>query len=111
MRGLPVGRGDQGQKQEVAGGDGQYADLSHGQDTGSQPDWGWGATVDLHKKAATKTGDPAKYEVSVLVMCKPEDSAHGGGQHDSSPAPMANGVQVATFGRSSLILGAYPGVL
>ena len=79
-------------------------------DTHATPDWGWGATVDLHKKAASTPGESNKYEVSVLVLCskesKPKDGHQGNqvkqdkdgardrGQQDGIPTPAPNGFQV-----------------
>lgn len=99
MRGAPVGHGgDQGKLKEAKGDDAHEVKLSSGPGaSGGQLDWGWGATVDLHKKVASKAGEPAKYELSVLVMCKKEDSKRASGQPDPSPTPTANGVQVATL--------------
>lgn len=97
MRGWPVGRGDQDNKLQGTGGDGHQAELFSGHGKSSQPDWGWGATVDLHKKVASKAGDSAKYEVAVLVMCKPADSARGRGEQDAPPTPMVSGVQAAAL--------------
>ncbi|CAM9227349.1 unnamed protein product [Ascophyllum nodosum] len=78
-------------------------------DTHATPDWGWGATVDLHKKAASTPGESNKYEVSVLVLCskesKPKDGHQGNqvkqdkdgardrGQQDGIPTPAPNGFQ------------------
>lgn len=90
MRGYPVGRGDQNSKVSGEGGDGRQEELLSGHGNSSRPDWGWGATVDLRN--TSKTGDPAKYEVTVLVMCKPDDSAHGRRQQDAPPTPMVSGV-------------------
>lgn len=72
-----MGHGDQGKKSLANGGDEQKGDLPSGHESGGELDWGWGATVDLQKKPASKAGDPVKYEVAVLVMCKPEDGARG----------------------------------
>ncbi|CAM9550611.1 unnamed protein product [Laminaria digitata] len=95
MRGAPVGQGaDQGKPKEAKGDDAHEAENSSGPGaSGGQLDWGWGATVDLHKKVASKAGEPAKYELSVLVMCKKEDSKRGSGQPGASPTPTANGIQ------------------
>lgn len=90
MRGWPVGRGDQDKNIKGAEGDGrQELGNEHGS---GPPDWGWGATVDLRN--ASKAGDPAKYEVTVLVMCKPDDTAHGRGRN-APPVPMVSIVQAA----------------
>lgn len=99
MRGAPVGQGgDQAKLTEAKGDDAREPELSSGPGAGGgQLDWGWGATVDLHKKVASKAGEPAKYELSVLVMCKKEDSKRGPGQPDAPPKPTANGIQVATL--------------
>lgn len=99
MRGTPVGQGgDQGKLKEAKRDDTREAELSSGPGASDgQLDWGWGATVDLHKKVASKAGEPAKYELSVLVMCKKEDSQRGAGQPDASPTPTTNGIQVATL--------------
>lgn len=92
MRGWPVGRGDQDKNFKGTEGKGRQEELvnEHGS---SQPDWGWGATVDLRN--ASKAGDPAKYEVTVLVMCKPDGTAHGRGRQNAPPVPMVSSVQAA----------------
>lgn len=100
MRGAPVGPGGDQAKAKEAKGDDAQTEVSRGPgDSNGQADWGWGATVDLHKKAASKAGEPAKYELSVLVMCKKEDSKRGPGQLDVAPKPTANGIQVAILAR------------
>lgn len=97
MRGAPVGPGGDQAKAKEAKGDDAQTEVSGGPgDSSGQADWGWGATVDLHKKAASKAGEPAKYELSVLVMCK-KDGKRGPGQLDVAPKPTANGIQVATL--------------
>ena len=89
MRGWPLGWGDQRQ-------------LASGRDKSSQPDWGWGATVEMVKKASSKAGGHDWYEVTVLVMCKPEDSANGERQQESLPTPMVRDIRLdcASFFRS-----------
>ncbi|CAM9199818.1 unnamed protein product [Ectocarpus sp. 4 AP-2014] len=87
IRGWPARHGDQDNKPDGREANGHQAELS----PDDQPDWGWGATVDLNKKASSKAGDPAKYEVGVLVKCKPEGSARRGGQHIYPPTPMEDG--------------------
>ncbi|CAM9636261.1 unnamed protein product [Ectocarpus sp. 13 AM-2016] len=87
IRGSPARHGDQNNKQDGREANGHQAELS----PDNQPDWGWGATVDLNKKASSKAGDPVKYEVGVLVKCKPEESARRGGQHIYPPTPMEDG--------------------
>lgn len=98
MRGWPGGLGE-----AEIGGDGRQARRSSGRDKSSQPDWGWGATVEMVKKASSKAGGPDWYEVTVLVMCKPEDSANGKRQRDSPPTPMVSGIGVDCSIRSWLI--------
>lgn len=90
MRGWPVERGDQGnQPQGVGSGvDGLQRQLSSGRDRSSQLDWGWGAVVEMVKKASSKAGGHDWYEVTVLAMCKPEASANGERQQDSLPTPV-----------------------
>lgn len=110
MKGWPLGWGGQGnQPQGVggSGGDGRQAQLSSGRDKSSQPDWGWGATVEMRRKASSKAGDPDWHEVAVLVMCKPEDSANGKGQQRPSPTPMVGGIRLDC---SIKKLVAYPSV-
>lgn len=86
IRGWPARHGDQDNKPHGREGNEHQAELS----PDSQLDWGWGVTVDLNKKASSKAGDPAKYEVGVLVKCKPEESARRGGQNIHPPTPMVS---------------------
>lgn len=86
MRGWPPGRGDQDNQSH----DGRHPELSTGRGKGTKPDWGWGATVEMKKKPASKAGDSDMYEVAVLVMCKPEDTARGKGQQIVAPTPMVS---------------------
>ncbi len=83
MIGCPPGRGDQDNQSH----DGGHPELSTGHGKVTKPDWGWGATVELKKKPASKAGDSDMYEVAVLVMCKPEDKARGRGQGQQTVAP------------------------
>eukprot|EP00752_Nemacystus_decipiens_P013490 g11949.t1 len=106
MRGWPLGWGDQGtQPQGVGGGgDGRQGQLSSGRDTSSQPDWGWGATVEMIKKASSKAGGHDWYELTVLVMCKPEGSANGERRQGSLPTPMKDGeMRTVKFGLESVV--------
>lgn len=86
IRGWPARHGDQDNKPDGREANGHQAELS----PDNQPEWGWGATVDLNKKASSKAGDLAKYEVGVLVECKPKESARRGGQHIYPPTPMVS---------------------
>lgn len=86
MRGWPLGWGDQGNQPQGAGSGGD------GRDKSSLPDWGWGATVEMVKKASSKAGGHDWYEVTVLMMCKPGGSANGKRQQDSLPTPMVRDI-------------------
>lgn len=92
MKGLPVGFGtaarSEGSQDQDSTAENATADSS-----GDELDWGWGAVVNLHKKPAKKTGEPATYEVEVLVMCKAEGGEQEAAQ-SKRPTPTANGVQV-----------------
>ncbi|CAM9166887.1 unnamed protein product [Scytosiphon promiscuus] len=102
MRGWPVGHGDPGSTSQAKGGDGQKEDHPSGHESGGELDWGWGATVDLQKKPASKAGDVAKYEVAVLVMCKPEDGARG--KEFVPPMPMTDGeMRIMRFTLGSMV--------
>ncbi|CAM9535807.1 unnamed protein product, partial [Hapterophycus canaliculatus] len=102
MRGWPVGHGDQGNKPQASGVDGQKGDLQSGHENSGELDWGWGAIVDLQRKPASKAGDPAKFEVAVLVMCKPEDGKRG--KEYLPPAPMKDGeMRVLHFTLGSMV--------
>lgn len=96
MKGRPVQRGRAQDNSDAAKDAGQAVDTTE-QDTNDHLDWGWGAVVNLHKRAASKAGELAKYEVEVLVMCKAEDNLQGGEQHIEPPAPTANGGQVVVL--------------
>lgn len=86
MRGWPLGWGDHGNQPQ--------RQLSSRRDKSSQPEWGWGATVEMAKKAPNKAGGPDLYEVTLLVMCKPQDSANGERRQDSVPTPMVRGIRL-----------------
>lgn len=107
IQGWPIGRGPRDAVDEDSKGHTKDVDChstghSNGRDTNAPPDWGWGATVDLRKKASSKPGEPAMYEVSVLVMCnklktRPEDGgdkSRNGEVQEVIPTPMLNGIQV-----------------
>lgn len=83
MRGQPIWWGDQSNQPQGVGNGGE-----------GQPDWGWGATVDMAKKASSKAGDPDWYEVTVLLMCKPEDIVNGKRQRDTMPTPMVGHIRL-----------------
>lgn len=91
LRGSPERQAVGEEKNESIG---HETEFSGWQGSRDEADWRWGATVDLHKKAASKAGGPAKYEVSVLVMCKTSGTSHESGQRDAPPMLTANGVQV-----------------
>lgn len=63
------------------------------QDTNDKLDWGWGVVVNLHKRAASKAGELAKYQVDVLVMCEQQDSP----QEVRPPTPATNGAKVDEY--------------
>lgn len=95
IKGQPVGRGLlDGAHDEDGVNRGTKSDM-----TTDDPDWGWGAVVNMHKKPPKKSGEPANYEVEVLVMCEATDKAQGTGWKE--PTPTTNGIQVVPAMRLS----------
>lgn len=105
MQGSPARHGGQENSDEGKKGEGCEAEvaISSLQTADGQLDWGWGAVVNLHKKASNKTGEPTKYEVEVLLMCKADAETQGKGQPRGPPAPTTNGVQVVVLTRYDCI--------
>lgn len=98
MKGWPIRRGGgQGRQQGAAEDEDHEGEAPSAQATRGQPDWGWGAAVDMRKTAPTKAGEPIKYELEVLVMCEKEDRAQGKEKQELRHKPTTNGVQVETW--------------
>lgn len=95
MKGSPISRRRVQDGSDAAKDGGQPIDAT-AQEKGDDLDWGWGAVVNLHKRAASKAGELAKYEVEVLVMCKVGDH-HQGEQRIEPPTPTVNGGQVVVL--------------
>lgn len=89
LKGSPISRRRVQDGSDAAKDGGQPIDAT-AQEKGDDLDWGWGAVVNLHKRAASKAGELAKYEVEVLVMCKVGDH-HQGEQRIEPPTPTGDG--------------------